>query len=216
MTASSDAVTPAGAHRPSSRAAERWAPGLVGWFGYRLLRRAAVIGLDDGPGFVLAGVQDHLGLGVLEVVQGVALDPLPLHLDHARLGPLSVFAKRDVADNRLERGLVHVVGDRLLVGAVGRGDRIPQYLQIGVTERRQVPAERIDALSGGLYLVRLEEIGDAREIHRLRRNPPIVVDDAVQFGAELQLHRGELQPDHAAAKEAGLEADLGRGAQHAD
>src|SRR5262249_31239829 len=76
--------------------------------------------------------------------------------DHSPSG-----AERDVADNGLERVALHVVGDLVLVGALGRLDRLAEDLQIGVGKGRQVPAQRVDPSLAGFRLIFLEEIEDA-------------------------------------------------------
>src|ERR1700730_10022677 len=45
----------------------------------------ARVGLDDLPGAKFRGFEDHLGFGIAELLEIVALDVLELHLQHPRL-----------------------------------------------------------------------------------------------------------------------------------
>ena len=67
-----------------------------------------------------------------------------------------------------------------------------------------------------LRLIARQEVHDAGELHRLARQPEIVIDDAVEERPELHLDRGRLQSDHAAADDLRREARLADGPHHAD
>ena len=54
------------------------------------------------PVLVLVRPQDHFRLGILELVDAVALDPLELDRQNLRGLPLAVLAELDVADDGLE------------------------------------------------------------------------------------------------------------------
>src|SRR5262245_32319774 len=94
--------------------------------------------------------------------------------------PLALGAELHIADHGLERGLAHVVGEHVVLGALGRLDRLTENLQIGVGPHRHVIAERIDALGRGARLILLEQLHRSRELQRRGRDPGLVIDDAVQ------------------------------------
>src|SRR5438093_596108 len=142
---------------------------------------------DHLAGLVFRRLKDDFGLAVLERLEPAALDALPLHFEHARFRPFAVLAEADVADDRLERLAMHEVRHLFMVERLGALDRAAEHLQIGIGERRQIPAERVDPRRRRLGLVLLQEVENARELHRLRRDPEVVIDDAVELGAELLL-----------------------------
>ena len=131
-----------------------------------------------------------------------------LHLQHATLGPLAALAEFDRAVDGLERGLADVVGQHVVLEAVGALDCVAEHLDVGIAPAAQVVAQRIDALGLGALLVLLEERFGALEHHLLGRHPGLVVDEAVEQRAQLVLEHGRLQPDHGAADQLRLEAEL--------
>src|SRR6516162_5876019 len=64
---------------------------------------------------------------------GARFDVVILHLHPARLRPLAVFAEFDVTHRGLERMGADVVGELVVVEALGRRDRLPEDVKIGVT-----------------------------------------------------------------------------------
>src|SRR5207249_9819404 len=77
--------------------------------------------------------------------------------------------------------------------------------------------ERIDARLRRPRLVLAQELLDAWERqHRRLRRPEVVVHDAVQHRPHARHDAGELQADHAAAEDLGLQTHLVGRAQHAD
>ena len=104
-------------------------------------------------GSPLLGQQHDPLAGLLELLEVAVLDVLELDHQHARGRPLAVLAELDRADDGVELGVADVVGELLLVEAADRLDRLAQDLHVGVGERRQVVAERIDALALGARLV---------------------------------------------------------------
>src|SRR4029079_18389206 len=86
----------------------------------KLLQRGRVR-VDDAPGLQLVRVEHDLLAGPAELVDRVALDLLVLDHQRAALGPLAVLAELDLADDRFELRRPHVVGELLLVEALGGG-----------------------------------------------------------------------------------------------
>ena len=80
-----------------------------------------------------------------------------LHLQHARLGPLAVLAEFDVAHDGLELVAVQVIGELVVVDALGAFDRLAEHLEIGIAPAAKIIAERIDAFGLRPRLVFLEE-----------------------------------------------------------
>ena len=113
--------------------------------------------------------------------------------------------------------LPQVFCQRLLVERLGGVDRRLDHLALGIAERRQVIAERIDLRFHRTLGVGLEERLGAVEIHALLRQPGIVVDDAVEQRPQIGHHGCKLQTDHAAAEDLDVVADpdLVDGAQNA-
>src|SRR6266851_4291406 len=175
-----------------------------------------LVGIDHIARLVLGRIENHLGGEVTERVDAAVLDVLELDQQHAFLGPLPLGAELHVADHGLEGGLAEVVGELLVVEALDRRNRVAEHLQVGVGPHRHVVAERIDAFGRGPRLIFLQELHRARKLHGRRRNPGLVVDDAVEQRAELGLERGRLQADHGAADHLRLEADLVDRPHHAD
>src|SRR6185369_4332375 len=86
-----------------------------------ILRSARIVRVDDVAGLVLGRPQDHFALGVLELVDPVALDALELHRQATGLLPLTLVVEFDVADDRLEGGLAAELGELVVIGAAGAG-----------------------------------------------------------------------------------------------
>ena len=74
----------------------------------------------------------------------------------------------------------------------------PSALRVGIAPAAEIVAERIDAFGAGARLVLVEERAGGRH-QLLGRHPGLVVDDAVELGAEPLLEHGGLQTDHRAA-----------------
>ena len=94
-----------------------------------LFRDRLFVRIDHLAAFELRRIDDHLGLGVAEVVDAVALDVLELGRERPFLRPFAELARISLADDGLERGLRHIVGKRVVVEALGRGDRLAEHLQ---------------------------------------------------------------------------------------
>src|SRR5215470_18486290 len=73
------------------------------------------------------------------------------------LRPLAALAELHVAHDGLERGLADVVGELVVVEALGGLHRLAEDLDVGVAPGAEIVAERIDALRAGPRLVLLEE-----------------------------------------------------------
>src|ERR1700736_1262782 len=86
------------------------------------------VGRHDVARLVFRRRDDHGGAGLLELLEVVAGDAAILREDDARLGPFPVVGELDVADYRLEGGLVDVLGDLGLVDALGLLDRLAEDL----------------------------------------------------------------------------------------
>jgi ATP dependent DNA ligase domain len=69
---------------------------------------------------------------------------------------------------------------------------------------------------GRAGLIFLDKFVGAGELHLRHRQPEVVVDPAVEHGAELRLERGRLHAHHGAADHLRLEADLVDGLHYAD
>src|SRR5215471_16696688 len=122
------------------------------------------VGIDRLAGGVFLRPQDRLLLVGLPLLQVAALDVVELDLQHARFFPLAVGTEGNVADDRLDRVLAQPIGKLVLIEALRRLDRSLQYLHVGICERRQVIAERVDAFTPRLRLVFLQEVLDAGEV----------------------------------------------------
>ena len=176
-----------------------------------------LVRIDHVAALELRRIDDHLGLRrIAEVVDAAALDVLELGRQRALLRPFAVLVELHFADHGLERGLVHVFGELVVVEALGGGDGIAEHLQIGIGPHRHVVAERIGAGSLGARLIFLQQLHRAGELHRLDRQPGLVIDHAVEQRAELGLEHRRLQADHGAAPHLRLEADFVHGVDHAD
>src|SRR5882724_2918919 len=103
-------------------------------------------GRPDRSGLVRTGIEyrDHAGL--LPLIDAIALDAAELHHHHAGLGPLAVLGESDLADESVEGMRVHVLRELGVVETVGRRDRLIEHLHHRVSVRRQIIAERVDAL----------------------------------------------------------------------
>src|SRR6266478_1910474 len=174
------------------------------------------IGQDRLAGFVLFRAQDDLALAVAKIVEIGAGDILKLHGHQACLLPLALFAELDVADDGLEGMAADVIGDLVLVEALGLFDRLTLDLQIGVGPGRQIIAEGIDPLAGRLLLIALQKLHDPGEAQFRRRQPEVEGDDAVQHRAQRGLDRGALRSGHRAAAHLGVEPELMHRADQAD
>src|ERR1700730_11937583 len=126
----------------------------------RLLER-----IDHIAGLEIARREHGLRVHALELIDLAALDAVVLDLQHAALLPLAALAELHVAHDGLERGLADVVGERVVVEALGGLDGIPENLDIGIAPGPEVVAERVDAFRPGPRLVGLEERLCAREHH---------------------------------------------------
>src|SRR5262249_9326727 len=116
-----------------------------------------LVWVDHGPGLVLAGREHGLGVHAAELVELCALDVAVLHLEHPAFVPLAALAELDVPHDGLEGGGADVVGELVVIEALGCLHGVAEYLDIGVAPGAEVIAERIDALGGGAVLVLLEE-----------------------------------------------------------
>ncbi len=79
---------------------------------------------------------------------GALLDAVILHLQHPALRPLAALAELDRTVDGLEGRLADVVGELVVLEAVGALDGVAQHLDVGIAPAAQVVAERIDALGG--------------------------------------------------------------------
>src|ERR1700687_3583887 len=99
---------------------------------------------DRVAGFVLFGPYHDFTLAVAEIVETGSADVLELYGHQPRFLPLPLFAELDIADHGLEGMAADVVGDLVLVEALGALDGGAQHLQIGISPGREIIAERID------------------------------------------------------------------------
>ena len=75
------------------------------------------------------------------------------------LVPFAAFAELDVAHDGLEFVVLRdVVGELVVVEALGRPDRFAQHLEIGIAPAAEIVTERIDAFGRGARLIFFEEI----------------------------------------------------------
>src|SRR5947207_999770 len=110
-----------------------------------------LVGIDQRPG-LLIGRGEH-GL-VVHALPGLALfDVVILHLHYAGLGPLAAWAISPVAHDRLEGVLAVVVGDLVILDALGTLDRLTERAEIGIAPAAEIIADRIDALGAGARLI---------------------------------------------------------------
>src|SRR5262249_35440312 len=158
-----------------------------------------LVGIDHVAGLVLRRREHGLRVHATELLEVTALDVVVLDLQHAALLPLAALRDLYVARDGLEGGLADVVGELVVVEALGGLHRLAEDLDVGVAPGAEIVAERIDTLRAGAGLVLLEELLGALEHHALRRDPGFVIDPAVEQGSELPLDRGRLQADHRAA-----------------
>src|SRR3954454_15391373 len=87
---------------------------------YGLLRFCFLERVDHIAGLVFGRSEHRLRVHAAELVELAALDVVILHLQHSALLPLPAFAELHVAHDRLERGLVNVVGEGIVLQALGR------------------------------------------------------------------------------------------------
>src|SRR5215471_16709386 len=92
----------------------------------------------------------------------------------------------------------HVVGELVVIEALGALDRLLEHLKIGIAPPAEVITEWVDTLARRKRLVFLEEIRGRRHQFR-RRHPELVVHNAVELGFEFTFDGSVLQSDHAAA-----------------
>src|SRR6185295_8361232 len=145
-------------------------------------------------------IDDHLLVASHVLLQAGALNVLELHHDHPRVGPFAEFVEADIADDRLERVLVEIVGELVVVERACRLDRLLQDLHRGVSERRLIETERVDAGVFRPRLILLQEILDAGKTHLRARNEEVVVHDTVELLGQLPNQRGILHTDAAPPK----------------
>src|SRR5664280_801840 len=157
------------------------------WAGWDDLLLGLFVGVDHVARLVFGRRNDGQGFRVLELIDGVALDAAELRLEYPRLRPFAIGRKLDVADDGLERGLAQIIGELAVVEALGGGDRLAQHVEVSIAERRHIVAQRIDAGFGGALLVRFQECLGAFEHQRFRRQPEVVVHEAVERRPELGL-----------------------------
>src|SRR5262249_37832418 len=116
-----------------------------------------LVGIDHVAGLVLRRREHGLRIHAAELLEVAALDVVILDLQHAALRPLAALAELHVAHDGLERGLADVVGELVVVEALGRLHRLAEDLDVGVAPGPEIVAERIDALGAGPRLVLFEE-----------------------------------------------------------
>src|SRR6185437_2949441 len=155
---------------------------------------------DQIARFELGRGQDHLPARLAELIDVLVDDSTELGHQRAGFLPLAVIGKYDRADDGLDLVGMEIFGDALLVQRLRRVDGLLHDLTRSVAVRREIVAERIDLGGYRLPGVFVEELLGAVEIHALFRQPCVVVDDAVEQGAQIRHHGCELQTDHAAAE----------------
>src|SRR5262249_13603654 len=134
---------------------------------------------------VLGRIEDDLLVTGHVLIEPAALNVLELHEQHACRRPFAEFVESDFADDRVERVVVDVACELVVVEAAGRLDCLLQDLHRGIGEGRLVEAERVGAGLLGPRLVLLQELLDAGEIHFGARDIEMVVHDAVELFAQL-------------------------------
>src|SRR5947207_15527311 len=102
---------------------------------------------------VLRGIEDHLAMAGQILLEPVTLHVLELHEQHARVLPLAEFVEANLAHDGVESIAVDVLGQRVVIEALGRRDRLFEHLHGGIGEGRLIEAERIDAGVLGTRLV---------------------------------------------------------------
>ena len=106
---------------------------------------------------VLCGIDDDLPSAGEILIQPAAAHVLKLYHEEPRRCPFAAFVEADFSDDGLERVLVDVLCELVVVEAAGRGDRLFEHLHRGVGEGWLVETERVGSGAGRAFLVLLEE-----------------------------------------------------------
>src|SRR5262245_22668521 len=121
---------------------------------------------------VLRRMHDHLTMATHVLLEPVTPHVLELHEQHARGLPLAQLVESDLAHDGVEGIAVDIFGERIVIEALGRRDRLFEHLHGGIGERWPITAKRIDAGVFGARLVLLEEGGSDRIAHLRARHLP--------------------------------------------
>src|SRR5262245_2331278 len=111
--------------------------------GYDSALLRLLVGVDQLAGLEPGRTDDGLHVHALELIELVALDAVILHGNEARLGPLALLAELHIAHHGLEGGGAEVLGELLVIEAVGTLDGLLDELDVGITPGAEVVAERI-------------------------------------------------------------------------
>src|SRR5215470_5908854 len=134
---------------------------------------------------VLRGIDDDLPSAGEILIQPAAVHVLELHHEEPRRRPFAAFVEADFSDDRLERVLVDVLCELVVVDAGGRRDRLFEHLHGGVGEGRLVETERVGSGAGRSCLVLFEEALDSGKIQRRAGYIKMIVDYPVELLGKL-------------------------------
>src|ERR1019366_4410026 len=144
----------------------------------------------------LLGLDNDLLPDLIKLVEVVANDISILDIKNSRLGPVAVGCESNLADHRVEGGLVNVTADRVCIQALRRLHSLFENLHARIGVRRHVKAKEIGT---GLFcsgLVCVKKILDAGKIRSRRGYVEFVAQHIVQHRPKLLLQLGILQADH--------------------
>src|SRR5262245_49406459 len=134
---------------------------------------------------VLRRIHDHLTMAGHVLLEPITPHVLELHEQQARGLPLAELVETDLAHDGIESVAVDVLGERIVIDAFGRRDRLFEHLHGSIRERRLIKAKRIDAGVFGARLVLLEEVFNAWVAQLLARHIHMVVHQAIELVPEL-------------------------------
>src|SRR5262249_11681972 len=130
----------------------------------RRLSQRLFVGINDAAGLLVGRRENcliaHAAPGL--EVRGIG-DVVVLDLHHPGFGPFAVFAEPDVGghDGRECVG-AHVIGELVVIEALGALDCLLEHLKIGIAPPPEVITEWVDTLAWRKRLVFLEEIRGRR------------------------------------------------------
>jgi len=145
---------------------------------------------------VLCGIDDDLPSAGEILIQSAAAHVLKLYHEEPRRCPFAAFVEADFSDDGLERVLVDVLCELIVVEAAGRGDRLFEHLHRGVGEGWLVETERVGSGAGRAFLVLLKEALDSRKTQLRAGHIKMIVDHPIELLGKLA-HEGRiLHPHH--------------------
>jgi len=103
---------------------------------------------------------------------------------------------------------VDVLRQGVVVKALGCIDGLLKHLHGRIGEGGLIEAKRVGPGGRRARLIFLQEVLDARKFHFRVGNIEMVIDDAIELFGKLRHERRILHPDHAAAEQLRLQAEL--------